>query len=419
MKKYKNIDDLFREELSGMELTPSNNLWSSIQSRLFGPNYSRIIMLVIIIFLGIASIIYLSQSKKTTNNTTITDADNSVLKNENIGTKNEKPNFEYKNTTVTPDNENEQIEITEAIDLKTDKEADIQSGEMQMGTSVYSSAAHNFGDNNRSGFIINPVYSRQNYNLLINQDEEITDRDKTVTIEEYLNKKRDFHAYTSLSGSIGKVFYNDSRDMLTWSFNLGIGYKIKSFYIETGIGHERVDQHGDFRIDYQTNDSVGFYNEVVSFEVNPQNSDEISYNTRETIVYDSVSHYILQSPVYKYNYMNIPLILGYRILNKDRLSVSIQTGIIYSMLTRTEVPEINYYNPEAKLISINNYTPDRVDHNWKLHLALRLNYNIHRGLSLGVEPEFNKYLNSIYVGNSGKKLYPYSAGVKAGLYFNF
>ncbi len=75
---------------------------------------------------------------------------------------------------------------------------------------------------------------------------------------------------------------------------------------------------------------------------------------------------------------------------------------------------------QSQLIGITNNTPERVDHNFRLHIALRLNYNIAKTISLNAQPEFTSFLNSIYEKQSfNNKAKPYTMGIRFGICFDF
>ena len=226
--------------------------------------------------------------------------------------------------------------------------------------------------------------------------------------------------YTGASASAAMTYYPTSIDQLTWSADLVYGYKLNQLYIETGIGFQKMKEQGVFQIDYRTNDSVGYYNKVLSFAVNPDNPNEITYNTKSTTVYDSVDHILLQSPIYSYNYLVIPLKVGYKFMVFPKFSVSAETGIIYSLLNKIETPNITYDDPNTSLIGIQNNTPTRVDHNFRIHAAIRLNYSLTSTISIVIQPEFTKYLNSINENNpTSNKVKPYTMGARFGIFFDF
>ncbi len=420
MKKYNNIDELFKEELSGFEIIPGNSVWKGIRKKIFrNDNYWYLLLILTFISIGVPSYLHFTDEEPVKNSEILTQSSASerfdivdenisqsiiIINDTNELTKNETYNITKENTSDTS-------QLVEAINNENMKPV--------FGSNVYSMSTYELSESHKLRQDISRLNNKQRYSIYQNYPDSIKNRDRTVSVEEYIIKKKKFHAYTGISASAGIMYFKDTPDMFTWSVDMGVGYKFNKFYIETGIGHERVDQHGDYRIDYETRDSVGYYNEVVSFEINPNNTDEIYYNTRETTVYDSVSHYRLTNPVYNYSYINIPIWIGYRFFEREKFSASIQTGVTFSFLNNVNTPKVEFYNPDAKLLSINNHTPERSQNNIKFNIGLRLNYKVHRSISIGIQPEFYHYLNSVFNESSGRNLLPYSIKVRAGIYFNF
>lgn len=445
MKEFKNIDELFEKNLSEFKIVPGKKSWDNLESELFSPKkaYLREIATVVVLlliagatywYLGTEDTSEIIESKK------ITDINNAPEKSKQQLEENIKSleNSDELDQTIN-NNTLHEIPTTEIIDSNTWDlgNSDLTSEEIYNATENNQShlLANNNSDDNEdlinntdelqshtlsgnSYMSIHRISSRNNGSLISDNYNPIGYSNSKISIDEYIEKKRNIHIYTGASISAGIMYYNDTPDMFTWGTDLSFGYRLKDFYIESGIGYQQVKQHGDYRIDYQTNDSVGYYQEVVSFELNPDNYTEITYNTKTTTVFDSVSHYNHTSPVYQYNYINIPLKVGYTAFNTDNVSLSVESGIIYSMLNSTVVPTLTYNIPESTIMGISNNTPDRVANNFKLHMALRATYRIHNSLSISIQPEFSKYLNSIY-SNPDHKHMPYSMSIRGGLFFNF
>jgi len=125
-----------------------------------------------------------------------------------------------------------------------------------------------------------------------------------------------------------------------------------------------------------------------------------------------------KSPLYSYNYVVIPIKFGYKFFQKEKISLSAETGIIYSYLTKTIAPVVTYDDSNSQLIGINNNTPQRVEHNFRLHIALRLNYSITKTISVSAQPEFTSFINSIHSSSYGTNK-PYTMGIRFGILFDF
>lgn len=248
----------------------------------------------------------------------------------------------------------------------------------------------------------------------------LIDPEKVKGMQAYLEKKKRTHLYTGLSATAAMMYYPSTKDQFTWSADLAFGLTTGKFYFETGIGYRVMKEMGIYSIEFKSNDSIGYYNEVQSFEINPLNSNEIIYKTEEVTVYDSISHYTHATPTFKYNYFNVPVSVGYKFFEKKNLSLAVETGLLFSFMTGKEIPEVDFSYPEYTHIKTMNETPERVNFNYRWQLALRFNYRFARSMSVAVKPVFTKYLNSVYdTDKAYPNVKPYSMGITIGLYYGF
>ena len=436
MKEYKNIDELFKSNLTDYKVAPDPKRWSKINSDLGRKNsiyYRGLLFMAALLLFTSGGYWYLENVmlKDQSSEQHIVNADN--ISNQNINPniasqytynqKVEENNIIINNETKQTDYDHE----SDFIVVNNEEDSNIGAGSTKRIDNEYitnldakSSPIEQTNEyvENKKYISLGRLSGKFENNILDNENPLVLKNHQTMDINQYIEKKKKFHLFTGISAFAGMVYYNDSPDMFTWSTDLAIGYKIKKFYIESGIGYQDIKKHGEYRIDYETNDSVGSYQEVVSFELNPLDHNEIYYNTKTTTVYDSVLHYAYQSPVYQYNYINIPIKVGYNFFDTKKIRLSAETGIIYGILTKTIIPQVKYSTPESTLVNIQNNTPNRSQTNFRIHISLRASYNIHRSLSFSIQPEFSKYLNSIYDDENNTQ-YPYTMGVRAGLYFNF
>ena len=436
MKEYDNIDDFFKEGVSDFRITPSKKVWDNIESAHFKSNSNSrrnylLLALISLLFISGSIISWTMYNDNSNPNTlspvTVTDNDNEPITNspinidkaedeintnqqiETLADKNESYNIienENEGSSITSANEEVVMEPTYSNNNISKLNDDIS---VNVETSGFIPSTFSLvGIDSRNTSIIENSYDKS----LINNYQKIT-------IENYLKKRKNLHFYTGASVSIAMAYYSSTTDQSTWSADLLYGLKLKRYYIETGIGFQKMKEQGNYQIEYITNDSIGYYNKVVSFELNPQNPNEITYKTSTTTVYDSIEHRLLQSPLYYYDYLVIPVKFGYKFFQKPQFSISAETGLIYSYLLKTYTPEVNYNDPDSQLIGITNNTPERVEHNFRIHIALRLNYNITSSISLSAQPEFTSFINSIYKPSYNTISRPYTMGIRFGICFDF
>ncbi len=215
------------------------------------------------------------------------------------------------------------------------------------------------------------------------------------------------------------VYRNTSRYAETnYWLNTGVTYHLGKFSIQTGVGLGYVFDHGDYRVNYKSKDSIGFFTSIVSFIVTP--GDVIVYTTKDIPVYDSLQHIADDRAISRYTYLHIPLILGYELIETNRFSLGIKAGPAISLLigSKEALPFIDY--PNARLIRVNNNSLSRVKMNWEIQAALDLEYRLVKNFSIYAEPSYKHYFKPFEtqesISTSAKD--PYSVGIEVGARFN-
>ena len=417
MKKYNNIDNLFREGVSDFKVAPSESLLKDIEAARLAQKgsgrktiYLWTLAALLLIVAGISGWFLIGEQSSGEAIQPEKIVEEIILEEqiestpiEKIGVINEHEAIILENIASTDESVFEN-EIAVPYFVAEDNNYD-----------VLEESAHSIHQNVN----IDELQYRSIYEIAQMEQEHIDPR--TVKgMEEYLEKRSNVHFYTGVGATVAMAYYPSTTDQFTWSADLALGLKLHDFYIESGIGYQDMQERGIYQIDFKTHDSIGYYNEVVSFEIDPQNPDEITYKTQQTTVYDSVAHYEHKTPLFKYSYLNIPLKMGYRFYQKDRFSVAAEVGVIFSKMLSKEIPEPTINNPEYELIAIINQTPERVDLNFQWQVSLRLNYRFAKTMSIALQPVFTKYINSIYDTKVGyPNVKPYTMGVRFGIYFDF
>jgi hypothetical protein len=223
-------------------------------------------------------------------------------------------------------------------------------------------------------------------------------------------------------GVTPEVTFNGSssaKSEMNFSGDIGFIYHFGRFSIRSGVGLSYIADDGIYRVDYKSKDSVGFYNMVVSFAVNQQDPSEIIYQIQRVVVYDSLQHIADDRTRNRYTYLQVPLLAGFRILETNRLGLTVHAGPMVSFLIgkKEAQPVIDYAN--ARIIRIDNNTPIRVKTNWQLWLGLRLDYKINKEFSLFAEPTYKYYFKPAVEQKEDPVNNPYSIGLGIGIQYNF
>jgi len=435
MKAKKNIDDLFKTGLGGFRAEPSGQVWEKIETDFFkGSVYKRwyYAAALLLLLLTAGGIWYFTFDNGTQQENVVETKlhNNTPFEKEAVPQSGTKITSE-KGTRV-PETQNETFNVpNEGTDNNT-LAAEKRSAEQIITTNVMennpATAENNPeepGESLKDTYVLPPSLNmlfleKRSVNIATFPDVYQFDQDKIPGMQKYMEKQRRTHFYTGASFMAGMSYYQSTQDQFTWAAGLSFGITAGKFYFETGVDYQYMKERGIYSIQLRSYDSVGYYNKVTSFEVNPVNPNQIIYNTHKVTVYDSVHHYTLTTPLFKYQYINVPVLAGFRFYQKEKFSASVETGVILSMMVSKEIPEESYYDPEYTVVRIINNTPERVDWNLLFQLGIRLNYRIHKSLSLSAEPVFTKYLNSVYDTEKGySNTKPYNMGLKIGIYYGF
>ncbi len=423
MKEYKNIDELFKDAASGFEPQPSAKVWAGIEEGVFNTGKSKrmtyikwTLAAMLLLLIGVSSMWYFT-----------TDNNQHIAENEDIIIETTIDNTKTNNEIETNILETEifEVSIVQESDTEDNVATEIIPESIETKESIinddYLLIVKSDEENEMladDALTIEQIDARSIYEIAYLNAEPI---DKQITVEEYLKKRRKLHTYTGVGIKAAMVYYPNTEDQFTYTAEANFGIVLNKFYIEAGVGYQQMKERGVYKFNYKSNDSIGFYNKVVSFEIDPLNPDNITYKTTETTVYDSINHYSLQSPLFKYSYLNVPLKVGYKVWGNNKLTMGLETGIIFSKLISSEIPEPSFTSSnEQTLVSIEDNTPTRVDMNMQMLVAMRFNYKFTKAVSLSLQPEFTKYLNSIYNTDIGDlNIKPYTMGLRFGIYYDF
>jgi hypothetical protein len=427
-----NIDKLFKNNLDNIEYTPSGRVWKGIENKVvFKPFYviyrkQLIAAAVLLILITTGYFVVDFNGNRTEKQKPLQTVNSRTTSNKkqasNTGINNdvndgEINNITHKNGTDKTVSKNEEYRLTiqkenSPVANKTTPQQNSSpenvDGLLEQTATVQrqSGVTDNLPALNMKGFFLD-----YDYNLM---DYQPTFEDVLMP---YLEKRNNIHIWTGISGSASMVYYPGMRDMASYSAGVDAGIKLGKFYIASGTAYSLVNEEGEYKIDFQSYDSIGYYNKVVSFEINPQNPQQITYKTVKATVYDSVVHVNILNPHFKHKYLSIPLRVGYKFFDKEHFSASIETGMIFSKLLSSDIPEPEFNNPDFNVISVTRKTPDRNTINWQWTLSLNLAYKINNGMSVSVAPAFSKYVSNIY--NSADMVLPYTMGIRFGIYYDF
>jgi len=431
MKDINNIENLFKEGLDGFELTPSPQVWNNVEGALFGapkpvPFYRSKWMVAAMILLLISIGGWFLFSNHNTNKPVVTEefarqvpenvSEAKITDNSESHSSNAKHNSNANKNTKVPVIKTENRQTDNLIIAKDEVSSQsFNSNENQLTENSFTEKHTSVGSSSQ----LTTMPSTSIYMLAtLPATGEMKQQNEILTVEQFTKKRSNLHIYTGATAEIGMIYYPATEDQMTWAANAAAGLKAGKFYFETGIGYRYTQERGSYKIDFRTQDSIGYYNKVTSFEINPQNPDKIILNYKKTTVYDSIDHISYTAPLFKYNYLTVPLRIGYRLINRGNLFVALETGVEYSKLIQSYIPEDGFYYEGSKVTRIINETPERVTNNWKYMLSVRVGVKLNKNISIIAQPEFSKYLASVYTSKYSS-VKPYMMNLRAGIYFDF
>jgi len=430
MKEQKNIDDFFKNGISGYKAEPSGKVWDEIETTFFvhkGITFKwyyvgAAILLLLLMAGGIWYYYFDNQQSRIVEDKAIestnTEFENkipestviSVQKETDQSQKTELTGMEDK--TIANKKETVRKELT-TNNKRIEKYAVYNKQETK---SYVDRLAETESKNDENISILDPLW----INLYSDPGTGFINPVQFKGLEDYFEKQRKSHFYTGITAKPGMIYYPSTTDQFTWSAGLDFGLTAGKFYFETGIEYYNTKERGIYSIELRSLDSVGYYNRVESFELDPSDPDQIIYNTKEVTVYDSINHYTHTTPYFKYQYINIPVSVGTNLFSNEKFTASVNTGVILSLMMNKNIPAASYFDPDYTIVRIQNNTPERVDWNLIWKLGIRLNYNLTKSVSFSAEPVFTKYLNSIYDTKKGySDIKPYSMGLRVGIYYGF
>jgi hypothetical protein len=215
------------------------------------------------------------------------------------------------------------------------------------------------------------------------------------------------------------VFYQSpsSSFKYNYTFDLGAQYSIGKFFLASGLGITYSTDIGTYAIRYLKNDSVGFYYSIISFDPDPGNPGHTVYETKQVTVYDSVEYSTDQSTKNRYLYLQIPLSVGYRFLDKPAWRLSAEGGLYYNYLISLKEPAPAFYMSESRILDIRKESPGRNRNSFGVMCGVRVEYRFTRNFYLLIEPTFRYAIQAVDESSRGGAKQPYSVGLRAGIWY--
>lgn len=205
------------------------------------------------------------------------------------------------------------------------------------------------------------------------------------------------------------------------NYTMGVSFirNSRNHTLEIGCEIGKSNDAGNYLVNLGTYDSIGFYNYINGFTIDPQNPGHIIFDIQQIPVWDSVRHQSQYQTPHEYFYVNIPLLAGYKAWDQGFLTAYFKFGPVFSYLLKKHEPLPQVYIPGATIYGIDNQSLKRSKTTVQALFSVSLKMQATEKFGILVEPTYRRYLLDVYEVSDQKLPRPYGIGFRAGLFYTF
>ena len=402
MKNFKNIDRLFQENLKDFEVSPPNEVWNSIESKLDGipkkrkfPFWLKIssVAALFILFFSIGTIYFLPKNEF---------SKHSLFKKNTT-----QENSSIKDTTTTISVEEKIKAIQKAVTALSQELAEIENS-----TKFVTKSDENISEKTTSSQkSSNSFLLTDTKNLPLSKfaDKEIIE--KGITESKFsvatIFAPIYFSSFGEGSGVDAQFKNNPSSGNSSYSYGVKVAYQLTNkFSLQSGVNLVNLGLTTNNIYVTPGVSVIGFSN--LSAYPSLAKSENISKFKESTLDGDVPSAGSLNQV---FGYVEIPVEVKYNVTD-GKFGINLVGGFSTLLLNRDEVFVENDGFTQS-LGSSNNLRPL----NFSGNIGLDVDYSIYKNLFINVSPMF-KVQTSTFSKNSGS-IQPYYLGVYTGLNYKF
>jgi hypothetical protein len=216
------------------------------------------------------------------------------------------------------------------------------------------------------------------------------------------------------------VYYPGKSNKNSWSGEFTIDYMPSRFSLQAGVGLGYYKESGEYQVSYSSYDSVGFYYDVSTFSLYPENPDSVLFELNEISIYDTVDHIVVSEIQNQYLYLRLPVKLGYNLFDTKKLSCHLHGGLVFSLLAWKDEPDVSIPAADITRIDIEETYPGRLSTSWQLTAGINFIYKINDRFGISFEPTYMQYIGKLYKpGFDYSDTRPYAIGLRTGIYVKF
>ena len=221
-------------------------------------------------------------------------------------------------------------------------------------------------------------------------------------------------AAASYSGGIAFSYLVNKRlSVQTGLYYSSLGQKVTGVSSFAGF-HDFFDvKTGSDFIVKTSSGIITSYNNDIYLKDNLSGSRVITRYTADVFdPYKSNLQYIDNSILQNFNYLEIPFLLRYKIIDR-KIDIDLMGGLSYNLLVNNTVYSVSggvkYYIGKTEGLSPVTFSSS---------LGVGMEYSLSKRLSLNLEPNFRYYITPLG-GLAGSSIHQYSFGILSGFFYKF
>ena len=135
-------------------------------------------------------------------------------------------------------------------------------------------------------------------------------------------------------------FYKTASSYTKFDYWVGLdfAYHLGRFYFKPGVSYGLVNDNGNYIVSYKRLDSIGFYYHVTSYSIDPHDPAKIIYHYITSAIMDSVNHVGDEKASNRYQYFQVPMLLGFNLVETPRIRDRKSTRLNSSHSDRSRMP---------------------------------------------------------------------------------
>lgn len=443
-----NLDKLFQEQLKNLEATPSEKVWSNIESKLkkkkrrgfpvwwFASGIAAMLVLGMLIFpfsndennfIESDSEIIITESSKNENKleTIYKNKIDSVINNKKSEEKtilvaDKKVNLKPRKNNKKIDGKKELVSEKNAVKkifiannsnketMDSSENKDVISKNETIFFTVKDKVKKEEIDNSQKKSIVNKV----DLNNFVKKNDSVF---STKSLKNKWSIAPVFAVLNSNSFSntspIEKSLSNSTKGKSSFSYGIQVGYKInKNWSIQSGI-HLQEMSYANNQV--TVSPSISKSTSSVAFNI----EDSFSFDEALTQSSDFASSSLLKTTSLNgqlnqtYGYIEIPIEIKYNFLSGNKFNTQIVAGFSSLFLNKNEVNlNTQFLSKLGKATNLNTI-------NFSGNLGFDFNYSLNRKWSLNLNPMFKAQLNTFSEKSNGFS--PFNLGIYSGIKYTF